>query len=83
MSGTRLTRRELHRGAAGAAGVGAMGVIAACGSATGTPTRAERRAVTVQYWSRWGGANNTDKVDVTRLPEFDQKMSPTKVERTP
>ena len=83
MIGSRLTRRALHRGAAGTAGVGAMGVIAACGAGNGAPARGERRAVTVQYWSRWGGANNTDKVDVARLPEFDQKMAPTKVERTP
>ena len=48
--------------------------LAACGT-TGAPTRGERRAVTVQYWSRWGSANNTDKVDVARLPEFDQKKS--------
>ena len=74
-----MTRRRFA--AVGVAPTAAL--VAACGAGTGAPTRAERRAVTVQYWSRWGGANNTDKVDVARLPEFDQKMAPTKVERTP
>ena len=37
----------------------------------------------MEYWSRWGGANNTDKVDVARMPAFDETHAPTKVVRTP
>src|SRR5687768_15503526 len=79
---TGITRRAIQRITLGLGAVTATGAISACGAAGSAP-RAERRAVTVQYWSRWGGSNNTDKVDVARLPEFDQKMAPTKVERTP
>jgi ABC-type glycerol-3-phosphate transport system substrate-binding protein len=39
--------------------------------------------VAVEYWSRWGGSNPTDGVDTKRLPLFDEKYAPTKVNRTP
>jgi ABC-type glycerol-3-phosphate transport system substrate-binding protein len=58
-------------------------LAAACGTAGGNAPKAERRAVTVEYWSRWGGANKTDAVDTKRLPLFDTQYSPTKVTRTP
>jgi ABC-type glycerol-3-phosphate transport system substrate-binding protein len=78
-----MTRRGFQRAAVAAAGViGAVGV-AACGAGSGAAPRGERRAVTVEYWSRWGGANKTDPVDTARLPLFDQKYAPTKVVRTP
>lgn len=68
--------------AAGTASAGATAFLAACGSEQAAP-RGERRAVTVQYWSRWGGANATDPVDTKRMPVFNDKNAPTKVERTP
>ncbi|HXI18840.1 MAG TPA: extracellular solute-binding protein, partial [Chloroflexota bacterium] len=78
----KITRRAFQRAAVGVAAITATGVMAACGAGTAAP-RAERKAVSVEYWSRWGGANKTDPVDVKRLPEFDQKHAPTKVTRTP
>ena len=39
--------------------------------------------MTVEYWSRWGGANKTDPVDTQRLPQFDERNAPTRVLRTP
>ena len=78
----KITRRAFQRAAVGVTAITATGVMAACGAGTAAP-RAERKAVSVEYWSRWGGANKTDPVDVKRLPEFDQKHAPTKVTRTP
>lgn len=80
---TTLTRRAVHRLGSGGAGMGVLAALTACGTASGGPAKAERRAVTVQYWSRWGGANATDAVDTKRMPLFDEKYAPTKVERTP
>jgi ABC-type glycerol-3-phosphate transport system substrate-binding protein len=77
-----MTRRRMQAWAvlAGAAAV----PLAACGGSGGSGApRGERRAVTVEYWSRWGGANKTDPVDTRRMPLFDEKYAPTKVIRTP
>jgi ABC-type glycerol-3-phosphate transport system substrate-binding protein len=65
---------------------GAMAAVAACGGPAEAP-RAERKAVTLQYWSRMGtGAGRayiqTGEMEDKRLPEFMQANAPTKVERT-
>jgi ABC-type glycerol-3-phosphate transport system substrate-binding protein len=80
--GTITTRRGFQRGAVALLGTTAAAALAACGNPSGAP-RGERRAVTVEYWSRWGGANKTDPVDTARLPLFDQQHAPTRVTRTP
>ena len=79
-----LSRRVIQRAAVGAVALTTTGVLAACGAGQGSGAApAARKAVTVEYWSRWGGANNTDKVDVARMPKFDETHAPTKVVRTP
>jgi ABC-type glycerol-3-phosphate transport system substrate-binding protein len=83
---TRMTRRSLQGrvALAGVAGAAAAPLAAACGLAGGDgAARGGRRAVTVDYWSRWGGANPTDGVDVKRLPLFNERNAPTRVERSP
>jgi ABC-type glycerol-3-phosphate transport system substrate-binding protein len=80
----RMTRRALQRAAVVGAGAVGGSALAACGAGEGAGApRGERRAVTVEYWSRWGGANKTDPVDTQRLPQFDERNAPTKVLRTP
>ncbi len=80
MTGTSTrysTRRALQR--ATLAALDAAGATAARGTATGSAgtsgPRAERRAVTVQYWSRWGGSNPTAAADTKRMPLLDQERS--------
>jgi multiple sugar transport system substrate-binding protein len=87
----RVTRRSAIRTVSGVAAAGAAGVLAACsvgaGSGGGEAPRAERKAVTLAYWSRMGtGASRpyvqTGEYEDKRLPVFMQEHAPVKVERT-
>jgi multiple sugar transport system substrate-binding protein len=68
-----------------AAGAAAGGALAACG--LGAPPRETaggpaRRAVTLQFWSRFGGTNPIEAVELQDLPVYAQKAAPTGVERS-
>src|SRR5829696_5273336 len=84
------TRRELLTTSLSLGTAGAAVALAACGIGSGAgeeAPRGERKAVTLQYWSRMGtGAGRayiqTGEMEDRRLPEFMQRHAPTKVERT-
>ena len=81
--GRRLTRRGLaRRGAGGVAAAGGVEVAASCGVDVGGGPRAERRPVTLQYWSRFTGTNPIQAFEEQHLPVFMEKLAPIKVERT-
>jgi multiple sugar transport system substrate-binding protein len=74
----RLTRRRLG---VAAAGLGATALAAACGAgAAGGSQARTRRAVTLQYWSRF--AAPIEDVELKFLPRFEEQYAPIKVERT-
>ncbi|MGH2352202.1 MAG: extracellular solute-binding protein, partial [Chloroflexota bacterium] len=62
----------------------------ACGTAGtsgGQAPRADRKPVTLQYWTRFGAGGSRSYVETgefegQRLPEFEQESAPIKVERT-
>ncbi|HEV2121791.1 MAG TPA: extracellular solute-binding protein, partial [Chloroflexota bacterium] len=55
-------------------------VLSACGQVGGAPQAATRKAVTLQYWSRFGAP--IQDVEEKGLSAFDEKFAPIKVERT-
>jgi ABC-type glycerol-3-phosphate transport system substrate-binding protein len=65
-------------------------VLAACGAAGagggGGPANPARKAVTLQYWSRWGTNNRanleTGELEEKSLPVFMERHAPVRVERT-
>ncbi len=82
-----ILRRSVLAGAA----AWSAGVLAACSAGGagggGEAPRAERKAVTLQYWSRMGvGAGRayvqTGEYEDKRLPVFAEQHTPAKVERT-
>lgn len=84
-----FSRRGLLLGGTQASvATGAALGLAACGiGGPAAAPRAERKAVTLQYWSRMGtGAGRayiqTGEMEGQRLPAFMQENSPVKVERT-
>jgi multiple sugar transport system substrate-binding protein len=81
MDGSRgLTRRRVTAGATGLAGAG---LLAACGGSEGAGgggAGKARRAVTLQYWSRF--AAPIQDVEEKYLPVFQEKFAPIKVERS-
>jgi ABC-type glycerol-3-phosphate transport system substrate-binding protein len=63
--------------------MGAAGVLAACGlGATQSATPGgTRRAVTLQFLSRFGGTNPIEAVEIKDLPRYMQQAAPISVER--
>jgi multiple sugar transport system substrate-binding protein len=79
----KLTRRKVMVGAAWwAGGWAGAGALAACGvGAGGTQPPAARKAVTVQFWSRFGSSDPIEPVELKDLPVYMQQSAPIKVDR--
>ncbi|HEX2184760.1 MAG TPA: extracellular solute-binding protein [Chloroflexota bacterium] len=73
------TRRALLGTASGAAGMAGAALLGACRG--GDAPVATRRAVTLQYWSRWPSGPQHE-VEERNLPRFMEQFAPIKVERT-
>ena len=79
---------QTRRGVLRIAATAGSGALAACGiGGGGAPAPKERKAVTLQYWSRMGtGAGRayiqTGEFEDKRIPIFMEQNAPVKVERT-
>src|SRR5437762_14722 len=78
-----LTRRKVVAGAAWwAGGWAGAGALASCGiGAGGTAPPVARKAVTVQFWSRFGSSDPIEPVELKDLPVYMQQSAPIKVDR--
>ena len=79
-----MLRRRAVLGAAGGAGAGLLAACAVGGEGTGggaEAPRAARKAVTLQYWSRFGPGRSrpyvqTGEYEDQRLPVFMEQQAP-------